>query len=95
MSQCCSGDDGFPWNTRLRRPSDDLTVLIAEEVGLPTFDVNPTETADVCHRLSHERAREATEFGLSIDNPGYMSSLSVKTEVAGYSDNVFSSAALR
>lgn len=48
-----------------------ITVLTAEEVGLSAFDVNPTESADVCHRLSHERAREAIEFGLSIDDPGY------------------------
>ena len=34
-----------------------ITVLTAEEVGLPAFDVNPTETADVCHRSGHERAR--------------------------------------
>ncbi|MDP7391551.1 MAG: AAA family ATPase [Alphaproteobacteria bacterium] len=48
-----------------------VTVLTAEEAGLPAFDVNPTETADVCHRSGHERAREAIEFGLSIDDPGY------------------------
>ena len=47
-----------------------ITVLTAEEVGLQAFDVNPTETADVCHRSSHERAREAIELGLSIDDPG-------------------------
>lgn len=48
-----------------------ITVPTAEEVGLPAFDVNPTETEDVCHHSSHERAREAIEFGLSIDDPGY------------------------
>ena len=48
-----------------------ITVLTAEEVGLPAFDVNLTENADVCHRSGHERAREAIEFGLSIDDPGY------------------------
>jgi len=48
-----------------------ITVLTAEEVGLPAFEVNLTETADVCHRSGHERACEAIEFGLSIDDPGY------------------------
>ena len=47
------------------------TVLTAEEVGLPAFDVNPTESADVFNFSSHERAREAIKFGLSIDDPGY------------------------
>ncbi|MBG06387.1 MAG: hypothetical protein CMM59_20190 [Rhodospirillaceae bacterium] len=48
-----------------------ITVLTAEEVGLPAFDVDPTESADVFNLSSHERAREAIEFGLSIDDPGY------------------------
>ena len=48
-----------------------VTVLTTEEAGLPAFDINLTESADVCYRSSHERAREAIEFGLSIDDPGY------------------------
>ena len=47
-----------------------ITVLTAEEVGLPAFDVDPTESADVFNLSSHERAREAIEFGLTPTSEG-------------------------
>ena len=59
-----------------------VTVLTAEEAGLPAFDINPTESADVCY-CPAMNARAASSSGFRLTTPDTMSSLSAKTEVAG------------
>jgi predicted ATP-dependent protease len=45
--------------------------LPADEVGMPSFHADPDAEASVFDLPSHERAREALDFALKIDRPGY------------------------
>ena len=45
--------------------------LPAADVGLPRFEFGPCESVDVFGLSSHRRAREALEFALSINAPGF------------------------
>jgi predicted ATP-dependent protease len=45
--------------------------LESAAVGLPRFDLPKAAEANVFALTSHQRAKEALEFGLSIDEPGF------------------------
>ncbi|MGH6948160.1 MAG: Lon protease family protein [Kiloniellales bacterium] len=45
--------------------------LEPQDLGLPRFEVGPSEEGDVFSLSSHVRAREALEFGLTIQEPGF------------------------
>ncbi len=51
--------------------ADSATELAADDVGLPRFELGAALAGDVFDLSSHRRAREALEFGLAIDKPGF------------------------
>ena len=45
--------------------------LAAAEIGFPSFDIGDGTDGDIFSFSSHQRARDALEFGLGIDNPHF------------------------